>query len=189
MPEILILDIETTGFLKQGGSIVEIGIVSLNLNNGEILEIYNSTVREDRLNAKHREHPMGWIFNNSSLTVEDVRNAPTEHEVFPEVQEIIDSYPYGVTAYNNVFDFGFMEDRGFKFPRKLLCPMKLSTPICKIPKGFNRGNYKWPSVEEAFKFFFPESNYIEEHRGADDAKHEAMIVYELYKMGVFKIDG
>jgi DNA polymerase-3 subunit epsilon len=43
-------------------------------------------------------------------------------------------------------------------------------------------------VEEAFKFFFPESQYIEAHRGADDAKHEAMIVYELYKLGIFKIN-
>ena len=36
MKKILILDIETTGFLNQGGSIVEIGIVELNLDTGEI---------------------------------------------------------------------------------------------------------------------------------------------------------
>jgi len=29
---------------------------------------------------------------------------------------------------------------------------------------------------------------VEQHRGADDAKHEAMIVYKLYQDGVFKID-
>lgn len=34
MNKILILDIETTGFLQQGGKIVEIGIVELDLSNG-----------------------------------------------------------------------------------------------------------------------------------------------------------
>ena len=37
-PTIAIVDIETTGFLNQKGLIVEIGIVSLNLNTGKIKE-------------------------------------------------------------------------------------------------------------------------------------------------------
>jgi DNA polymerase-3 subunit epsilon len=71
--------------------------------------------------------------------------------------------------------------------------MLLSTNICKIPhkKGKNgkrrKGN-KWPSVMEAYKFFFPDNEYIEKHRGADDAFYEADIVFKLYKMGIFKID-
>ena len=65
--------------------------------------------------------------------------------------------------------------------------MKLSTNICQIP-GRRNNSYKWPSVEEAFKFFFPKIEYKEKHRGLDDAKHEAMIVYELFKRGEFNID-
>ena len=61
--------------------------------------------------------------------------------------------------------------------------MLLSTPICKCPNT-NRGGYKWPKVTEAYKFFFPESEYDELHRGADDAFHEASIVYELHKLGL-----
>lgn len=100
---------------------------------------------------------------------------------------ILDSYPLGATAFNNEFDFGFLENRNFVFPKKLPCPMKLSTDICKIPHKNGRGN-KWPTVEEAFNFFFPDANFVEKHRGADDAFHEAMIVHELFKLGVFKID-
>ena len=35
MEKILILDIETTGFLQEGGKIVEVGIVELDLSNGK----------------------------------------------------------------------------------------------------------------------------------------------------------
>lgn len=186
--KILVLDIETTGFLQKGGSIVEIGIVELDLSNGNIKEVYNSLCREEILTAKHREEPFGWIFRNSDLTIDEVRNAPAFEKVKEEVQELINKYPKGCTAYNNTFDFGFLEDRGISFPKKLACPMKLSTSICKIPSTNGYGGYKWPSVEEAFSYFFPEIEYNEKHRGLDDAKHEAMIVYKLFQMGEFKIE-
>ena len=185
--KILILDIETTGFLPQGGSIVEIGIVELNLDTGEIIEIFQSLLREKILNWDHGKPPYGWIFKNSDLTLEELRTAPNAYIIFSQVQEILNSYPIGCTAYNNKFDFGFLIDRGLKI-KILPCPMILSTDICKIPSRDSRSQYKWPSVEEAFKFFFPDSEYIEKHRGLDDAKHEAMIVYRLYQDGIFKIN-
>ena len=185
--KILVLDIETTGFLNQGGSIVEIGIVELNLSNGEIKEIYSSLCREDILTAKHREEPFGWIFRNSDLTVEEVRNAPKFEAVKTQVQAILNSYPLGCTAFNNNFDFGFLSNRGIEI-KVLPCPMLLSTDICKLPNRNGYSGYKWPSVEEAFAHFFPGVEYKEKHRGADDAYHEAMIVYKLYTMGVFKLN-
>lgn len=183
--KILVLDIETTGFLNQGGSIVEIGIVELNLENGEIKEVFNSLLKEDILTARHRSKPFGWIFENSDLTVEELRNAPKSETVLKEVQEILNKYPLGCTAYNKQFDFGFLRNRGIKV-KDLPCPMILSTDILKLPGRF--GSYKWPKVEEAYDFFFPVNDYSEKHRGLDDAKHEAEIVFELYKRGVFKID-
>lgn len=182
--EILILDIETTGLNHNSDCILEIGIVSLNLETGEVKEVYDSLVKEDDLKARHRE---AWIFSNSDLKVEDIRGQHKPQQfIYKEVQEIINQYPLGVTAYNNKFDFGFLISRDIEIKNPLPCPMILSTNICKLPG--RRGSYKWPSVEEAFKHFFPDSNYDEKHRGLDDAKHEAMIVYELYKIGVFKID-
>ena len=46
---------------------------------------------------------------------------------------------------------------------------------------------KWPSVMEAWKEMFPMIDYDEAHRGLDDAVHEAKIVYEMYRKGIFKI--
>ena len=182
--EILVLDIETTGFLNQGGSIVEIGIASLNLETGEIKTVFDSLCREKILTAKHRKSPFGWIFNNSDLTPEQLRKAPTIEDISLKVQAILNDYPLGCTAFNKAFDFGFLRSRGFVV-KDLPCPMLLSTSICKLPG--KRGGYKWPKVEEAYRFFFGKTDYVEQHRGADDAMHEAEIVYELYKRGVFKI--
>ena len=187
MHKILVIDIETTGFLQEGGAIVEVGMVSLDLDSGLVEVVFDSVCRESILTAKHREEPLGWIFRNSSLTVEEVREARDLREMLPELQGIVDGFLLGATAYNRNFDFQFLENRGLVFGEKLPCPMLLSTPICKLPGKFR--DYKWPKVEEAWQHFFPDRPYTELHRGADDAVHEALIVWELYKLGVFKVPG
>lgn len=185
--KILIIDIETTGFLNQGGAIVEIGMVSLDLDSGQINTVFDSVCQEpDILTSRHREEPMGWIFRNSTLTPEMVREAPALEELRGAVQSHIDNHPLGATAYNRAFDFDFLEDRGFAFGAKLPCPMLVATPICKcLPRRY--GDYKWPKVEEAWNHFFPDQEYTELHRGADDARHEAMIVWALFERGEYLI--
>jgi DNA polymerase III epsilon subunit-like protein len=186
--KILVIDIETTGFMNQGGSIVEVGMVELNLTSGAITTVFESLCREAILSARHREEPMGWIFRNSSLTVEMVRQAPPMEELLPRIQEVINRYPLGATAYNRSFDFDFLESRGLHIPVKLPCPMLLATPICKLPPKFpGKGEYKWPSVEEAWNHLFPSISYVEKHRGADDARHEAKIILALYGLGIFTV--
>ena len=182
--KIAIIDIETTGFLKAGGKIVEVGIVELNLETGEKKIVFDSVVHERPMTLKEVED--SWILKNSSLTIDDIRYSPQLKNKLEEIQAIIDSYPSGSTAFNNVFDFDFLEDRGIVFPKKLQCPMKLSTDICKIEGKY--GKYKWPKVQEAYDFFFGKTDYVEEHRGADDAFHEADIVLELYKRDVFIVE-
>jgi len=183
MKKILIIDIETTGFLNQGGKIVEVGIVELNLENGERKIIFDKVTHEKGITKSEVEN--AWIISNSDLTVEDVRHSKRLDLLKPEIQEILNNYKLGATAFNRSFDFDFLEDRGFIFPKKLPCPMLLSTDIIKLPGKF--GNFKWPKVEEAYDYFFQNNDYIEKHRGADDAFHEAEIVYELYKKGYFKL--
>lgn len=185
--KILVLDIETTGFLDKGGSIVEIGIVELDLETGETEIVFDSLLREEILTEDHFKEPFGWIFKNSDLTTEAVLAAPPAAEVFKQVQEILDSYPAGCTAYNKKFDFGYLRNRGLNV-KDLPCPMLLSTDICKMRNPYGYSNYKWPKVEEAWAFFFPDQEYVEKHRGADDAVHEAKIVFELYKRGVFLVE-
>lgn len=181
--KILIIDIETTGWVKEGGSIVEIGAVELDLSSGEINTVFDSICREPILSAKHRE---AWIFKNSDLTVEMVRESPELKVIGRNFQDLLNNYPCGCTSYNRKFDVDFLTTRGFYFPKLLPCPMILSTDICKIPALY--GGFKWPKVEEAFSHFFPDFPYVEKHRAAHDAFHEAMIVYKLYSLGVFNLE-
>lgn len=184
MQKILIIDIETTGFSRATNKIVEIGIVELDLATGEKQILFDKVCQEQGTTAEEVEN--SWIVQNSTLTSEEIFKSKFLHELTPEIQSIISNYEHGATAYNNAFDFGFLESRGFTFPKKLECPMKLSTDICKIPS--TKGGYKWPKVEEAYRSFFGDREYIEAHRGADDALHEADIVYELYQLEVFTLN-
>ena len=185
MSKILVIDLETTGFLQQGGKIIEVGIVGLNLETGGKKILFNEVCHERPMTRKEVED--SWIVKNSNITVEEIQRSKQLINLKPAIQSILDKYPSGATAFNNAFDFGFMENRGFVFPRKLDCPMKLSTDICRIPNKNGYAGFKWPNFEEAHKHFFGETGYIEQHRGADDAFYEADLVYKLYQLGVFKL--
>ncbi len=177
--KIAVVDIETTGFLREGGLIVEIGIVLLDLETGDVEHVYNELVREKEFEEEHRK---SWIFDNSDLTHGEVMEASSLDK--EKIQDIFNKYL--ATAYNKDFDFKFLRDRGLII-NDLPCPMILATDVCNIPHPNGYGK-KWPKVQEAWDFFFTDSDYIEKHRGADDAEHEALIVYELYKRGIFRCD-
>ncbi len=186
LPVIGIVDLETTGFLNQKGLIVEIGIASLDLATGEVKEEFNSLVRESGFSSAHARHPYGWIFENSSLNFEDVEQAPAMTDIFERIQQTLNKFTTGITAYNAAFDLPFLQSRSFSF-KKLPCPMIAATPVLNLPPVGWKKEPKWPTVQEAWDFFFKNSDYKEEHRALDDAMHEAKIVYELYKIGAYKL--
>ena len=174
-----IVDIETTGFLPKG-KIVEIGIVSLDTETGAIEPVYGTVCREPGLTAKDRN---AWIFENSDLTQEEVRTAPDFATVVKrQVQGVLGAFD-AVTAFNKKFDFDYLRNRGVVIGEEWPCLMLRAMPLCKLKSKKVYANYKWPNVEEAWHHFFPNTPYVEAHRGPDDAIHEAKIAYELYKLG------
>lgn len=181
--EILIIDIETTGFLGQKGKIVEIGIVSLELETGKAEIVFDQVVHETGITKEEVEK--SWIVANSDLTVDMIKFSKNLNLYKDEIQKIIDDHPIGATAFNRNFDFDFMEDRGFVFGTKLPCPMLLSTDVLQLPGNY--GKFKWPKVEEAYDYFVGDKGWVEKHRGAADAFDEAKIVHELYMRDIFKI--
>ena len=182
--EILILDIETTGFLPKG-RIVEIGVVELNLETDSKKILFDKVINPE---VEEKEIYNTWIVENQYMTPTEILSGVKFDEIKDELQELINSYPSGLTAFNRTFDIKFLESYGIEFPKLLPCPMLVSTPICRCPKtgkGAAYSGYKWPKVEEAYKFFYPESEYEELHRGPDDAFHEADIVLALHKLNEF----
>ncbi len=175
---VVVVDCETTGLNPHYDIIIEIGIVELNLLTGETKVLLDSVVKEPMFSEEHRH---SWIFENSDISFDEVMNAPLLDEVKPEIQAIFNRS--SVTAYNKSFDLGFLKSRGIHVPNELPCIMLTATNILKIP--FLRGHkkYKWPKCQESFEFFFPATSYIEKHRAVDDATHEAMILYEIFRRG------
>lgn len=180
----LVIDIETTHFSKDKGHIVEVGIIRLDLGTGERTVVFDSIVWEP--SCSMGEAQSSWFWENSDVKYRDFRGAMAWRDVFMRVLNIVCEDPDGVTAYNSPFDFGWLESRGLVFPRKLADPMKLCRPIVEAQD--KNGRIKNPTVEEAWAYFFPDQDYKEKHRAADDAMHEAAIIYELFKLGYYGRD-
>lgn len=177
--DVAIIDLETTGLDPIYDLIVEIGIVELNLLTGETRVLFDSVVKEQTFGEEYRN---SWIFENSDLTFEVVQNAPLFDDIIPDIQDILTKY--SVTAFNKLFDLGFLKARGITMPNELPCIMLTATNILKIPFLRSTKEFKWPNCQEAWNYFFPNSYYIEQHRALDDARHEAMIFFEIYRRGL-----
>ena len=180
--KVAVIDIETTGLDPIRDLILEIGIVELSLKTGKTKILFDSFVKEPKFGEEHRD---SWIFNNSDLKFEDIENAPLFDNLKMKINEIFNQYP--ITAFNKSFDLGFLKVREIIVPIELPCIMLTTTNICRIPFPTGGRRYKWPKCQEAWDFFFPNSDYIEKHRAADDAIHEAKILFELYTHGLFPI--
>jgi DNA polymerase III epsilon subunit-like protein len=178
LDEILVLDIETTALKPSNGTIVEIGVVKLNLNTGEINDVFHTLVNDKFT----EEMDDAWIFQNSDLTPEMVRKeGKLIAEFKQEVQVLFDEY--FVMAYNQSFDFKFLTAAGFEIPNTLRDIMRDLTYVIKIPRG---ASYKWPSVQEALTYY--NIDEIEIHRGLSDAEQEAKIIYLAHYNGDFDLN-
>lgn len=181
---ILVVDIETTGFGNHE-CILEIGIAGVDIQTGHTFKVFDSLVWERGVTREQIDN--SWIAKNSTINSDLIYNEGINlQKLLPNIQNIINLFPLGITAFNNAFDFRFLENRGLNLGTKLPCPMKVSTDIIKL-QHIKRAGYKYPTVEQAWKYYFPDIEYNELHRGFDDAYHEAKIIYEMIKRKEFKI--
>jgi DNA polymerase III epsilon subunit-like protein len=63
----------------------------------------------------------------------------------------------------------------FLMDRPLVCTKELTTPVCKLP-GF-RGQFKWPTLQEAHLYFFGEE-FASAHSALADVRACARIFFE-----------
>jgi len=183
--KILIIDIETTALKPSDGGMCEIGMIELNLQNGERTKIFDTLVN-DKLEDRHRN---AWVFNNTDIKFEQIKQAPKLEEIREEVQTIFNKYSGKITAWNQDFDFSFFLKRRFKIKTNLSCAMKDSTDYFKLEntRGYY-GGYKWPKAQEAWNILFPDQKRIELHRAYDDAEFESHIIEELIKREVYQVN-
>jgi DNA polymerase-3 subunit epsilon len=183
--KIIIGDTETTAFTPKTGFLVELGLVSLDLDTGEVVTLFDKLFKNPELGWEHRD---SWIFKMGYIDINDVRKAEPLSAYTSEIQSILDEHKY-FAAWNVDFDLRFIKAEGLIVPNPLPCPMKTSAKWFDLPYKSGRGRGKFASVDEAWiKLFGEDTGYEEIHRGADDAVHEAKIMYELYKQGVIWTD-
>lgn len=173
---IYIIDIETDGLSYQTRSIVEIGIVQLNLDTEESYPIFDSITKEDKDIDSN-----AWIFINSNLKYKEVCKAEKLDSFKEPLQKLFLKGSF--TAFNQKFDFNWLESRKFRIPNKFEDPMLTLTPIMRLPHPYY--NIKYPSVTEAYYFLFNKV-IIEPHRAIEDAYIETEIILEMYKRNYFK---
>jgi hypothetical protein len=178
--EILVLDIEATDVNKKVALLLELGAVVLNTKTGDIREVFSATFKDPKLTRKHSK---AWIFDNSDMTVEEIRNSKPITDYQDEIQAIFTEFSGRITAWNRPYDSGVLERYGFDLGEEMGDPMRISTPhFGLLNKG---GRPKWPKVIEAYPIIMGVEKYDEAHRGLQDAKDEAAIIYELIKLGVY----
>src|SRR6056297_1954030 len=109
---IAVLDLETTGTKPYLGTIVEVGICMLDLKTGFTTPLLDTLVKEPQFENRFEGESLNesWIFQNTDLTPDMVRIAPTWKSIKRKSQKILNKFP--VTAYNTAFDFGFLRSRG-----------------------------------------------------------------------------
>lgn len=107
---IYVIDLETTGLDGYPTDhVVEIGIAKYDQLNNNVTAVYDAVIRvpdirEIHANKVERDGTRGcWVFNHTSLTLEDVENGRPLEEVVEEVRHILNGK--AVTAYNIPFDF------------------------------------------------------------------------------------
>lgn len=176
--KIAVVDIETASinphikFKLENDIICEIGIVELDLDSGKTMNLFNQVCQEEKCCS-----PKSWIFKNSNLTYLEIAESNQFGDIKDEIQSIFDKYP--VTAWNQAYDFTRLEypSRGLKINNKFWDPMIVLTKLLKIPHPYRKG-YKYPSVPEGWKYFNPFSKFVHKHRAIEDAKDEALIIFQ-----------
>ncbi|KKM89302.1 hypothetical protein LCGC14_1250050, partial [marine sediment metagenome] len=128
-----VVDIETTGGLKGGNRITEIGVVKV--QHGKVIDTWTSLVNPER-------HIPGFITSLTGISDSMVYNAP----VFVEIaQPLLDKLAGSIFVAHNVnFDYGFikkeceMAGHFFKMPK--MCTVVESRKAFKGLKSYSLGN-------------------------------------------------
>lgn len=128
LPDMVFLDIETTGGSHLYDRITEIALVRI--QNGEIVDTWQSLINPGKPIPITITHLTG-------ITDEMVKDAPTFADIAPELYQYLEGVP--LAAHNVRFDYGFLKAEYQRIEATLqlrtLCTVKLSRKMFPGHKG------------------------------------------------------
>ena len=198
MTKIYITDIESSGLKSYPRDIaLQIGISEVDTEAKTVIPIFDKVLGYN-IDEWKQFWKEAWIFENSSLIIEDITFAyekgDTAEKVGKEVYDILVDQKTAI--YNVAFDYSnYLRRPPFNITRKnttiLPCLMVFCTDICKIPLDWNAG-YKWPRLEESFgmlvknsikKKLYKSANF---HNASFDTQATGYLLLELIENHGYK---
>ena len=178
--KIVIIDIETTGFNRDLDSIIEIGIVELDIKSGQIRTLFNSQVKDTNFDVS--QHIDNTFIKTSGIDIYEISESISIKECEEDLQLIFDNYR--CAAYNRTFDFGWLESRTFSIPMKLMDIMRFCIKLfsnCKSFKFQDVYRFITDQLNDFITKYLTRTYYKSNHRAIDDAICEAEVLFYLIK--------
>lgn len=146
------VDIETNGLDHIRGRVIE--VAAIRVEKGRIIREFNQLIDPER------DLPQ-FITSLTGITSQDLRGAPTFHQVAKELHDILSGAVF--VAHNVRFDYSFLKQEfkrvGLNFQPKQLCTVKLSKALYPGERS-----HKLESLIRRHGFTF-----ASRHRAYDDA--------------------
>lgn len=114
----IVLDVETTGLDYTKERMVE--FAALRLENGRIKERFETLINPCRHIRKSSIAVHG-------ITEDDVKDAPKEEEIMPEILDFIGDYP--IIAHNAVFDYSFINEASIRTTGEPITNIRIDTQM------------------------------------------------------------
>lgn len=166
------------------GEIVEIAICELDLENYSYELIFESLIGYERV----REG--AWIFDNSDLTPEMIKQVYPKRNVFSianKVRRLVKGSI--VTSYHTKFDFAFLTRSPWRLTEVASrgdCIMQAAKPVCDIPHYYY--GIKQPKLTEAYRIIVDQPLPGNTHRAGVDCALASQVLLKLIENGDYKIE-
>lgn len=177
----IFLDVETTGLKSYNSHVIEASAVVVDPGFKEVDRFHSlANPGEEALAQASPE-----AFEVNQIALDEVRKAPTIIDVAANLRKFLERFPQTqYHAYNNDFDLWFLARSPWSIASRnwgeciMLATQKIMEEAGTLKK-FPDGNPKWPSLQEAAKFFGIPMEQT--HRALDDARMAALIYREILR--------